>query len=391
MPHLRAIEVGRRGPDEDDGQEHEARHLEDAQEAAPRQDAHGQEGEDHPPGETAELLEGLDAAHHLLLVEARKDAHLGEAGHDAGHVLDGPEGGAVAAREHEGGDEGDLLEVALEDRRQARALEGPGFLLHPPGRGFRQEGADDDQRDGGDDARDQGVAPRRVAPGDRGQGLGEVDGEEVGARHHQAAHRREGLGPAQHGLPPPGFGEQLRQPRHRRHELDAHADEGRAAEEEQPADRGREARGHRGERVEQDAPHEDAATAEQVGEVAPEQAEDPAGDGGQPEEPPHPEVELRGARLRAEEIEERRPHDEGQHEQLVDVEGEAERGDEADQPLGPGEGRVARGVGRGGHLGISSSPTRRTSPAGCRSSRGCPARARRAGRRRSRGGPSSGP
>ncbi len=335
MPHLRASRSVVAAQTKTMRQEHEARHLEDAQQAAPRHDAHGQEGEDHPPGEPAELLEGLDPAHHLLLVEARQDAHLGEAGHDAGHVLDGAEGGAVAAREHERRDEGDLLEVALEDRRQARPLQRPGFLLLLPGRGLRQEGADDDQRDGGDDARDQRVAPRRVAPGDRGQGLGEVDGEEVGARHHQAAHRGEGLGPAQHRFAPPGLGEQLGQPRDRRHELDAHADEGRAAEEEQPADRGREARGHRGERVEQDAPDEDAATAEQVGEVAAEQAEDPAGDRGQPEEPPHPEVELRGARLRAEEIEERRPHDEGQHQQLVDVEGEAERGDEADQPLGP--------------------------------------------------------
>ena len=89
------------------------------------------------------------------------------------------------------------------------------------------------QRQGGDDARDQRVAPRRVAPVDRGQRLREVDGEEVGAGHHQAADRREGLGPAQHGLAPPGVGEQLGQPRHRGHELDAHADEGGAAEEEQ--------------------------------------------------------------------------------------------------------------------------------------------------------------
>ena len=43
------------------------------------------------------------------------------------------------------------------------------------------------------------------------------------------------------------------------------------------------------------------------------------------------------AGLDAQELQERRPHDEGQHQELVDVEGEAEGGDAADEPLGGGE------------------------------------------------------
>ena len=74
------------------------------------------------------------------------------------------------------------------------------------------------------------------------------------------------------------IGEQLREPRDRRDELDADADERAAAPEQQPSDRRGVAGGQRRKRVEQDAPHEHAAAAEQVGQVPAEQAEDAARD-----------------------------------------------------------------------------------------------------------------
>src|SRR6185436_8758072 len=129
-----------------------------------------------------------------------------------------------------------------------------------------------------------------------------------------------------------------------------HADERRAAEEEQHRRRGRKAGGERREGVEQDAPHQHAPAAEDVGQVAAEQAEGAAGERRHPEEPAPPRDELRTARRHAQQLQHRGPRDERQHQQLVDVEGETEGGDEADQPLGAGERR--RGGGRRGHEAV---------------------------------------
>ena len=111
--------------------------------------------------------------------------------------------------------------------------------------------------------------------------------------------------------------------------------------------RRREAGGERRERVEQDAPDQHAPPAEAVGQVAAEQAEDAAGERRHVEQQAHPGVERRACPARTPSSStQRRPHDQRQHQQLVDVEREAERGDDADQPLGGGQ-RAQFGRGRG--------------------------------------------
>ena len=78
----------------------------------------------------------------------------------------------------------------------------------------------------------------------------------------QPADGREGLRVAEHRLAALRVGEELGQPGHRRHELDAHADERRAAEEQQHRERGGEPGGQGRERIEQDAPDQHAPAAE---------------------------------------------------------------------------------------------------------------------------------
>src|SRR4029450_8370179 len=87
------------------------------------------------------------------------------------------------------------------------------------------------------------------------------------------------------------------------------------------------------ERVEQDAPYEHAPSPEAIGEVAAEQAEGAAEDRRHPEEHPDPEIEIGHARLVAGELADGGPDDERGHQDFVDVEGEAESGNGADQPL----------------------------------------------------------
>ena len=106
-----------------------------------------------------------------------------------------------------------------------------------------------------------------------------------------------------------------------------------AAQDQQHLDRGREPGQERRERVDQDAVGQHAAAAEAVGQVAAEQAEDAAGERRDVEQPPDPHLELGRAGHGAGQLEQRRPHDQRQHQEFVDVEREADRGDGADQPL----------------------------------------------------------
>ena len=64
----------------------------------------------------------------------------------------------------------------------------------------------------------------------------------------------------------------------------------------------------------------------QVGQIAAEQPEDPARDGGNVEQVADPLVDQRAAGGTWSSSDERRPHDERQHQQLVGVERESERG-----------------------------------------------------------------
>ena len=86
-------------------------------------------------------------------------------------------------------------------------------------------------------------------------------------------------------------------------------------------------------RVEQDAPRQHAAAAEAIGEVAAEQAEDAAADRRHVEQQPDPVVDTRGCRARARRVRSAPADDQRQHQQLVGVEREADRGNDADEPL----------------------------------------------------------
>ena len=165
------------------------------------------------------------------------------------------------------------------------------------------------------------------------QRLGVRDRQEIGARDQDAADRRERLRVAQDGLAPFRVGKQLGQPGNGGDELDTDADEGGAAEEQQPPDRGGVARGTGGAGVEQDAPDEDAPAAEEVGQIAADQPEYAAGHRRDPEEHADPVVERGRPGDGAGQLHEGRPRDERQHQNLVDVEREADGGNRADHPL----------------------------------------------------------
>ena len=129
------------------------------------------------------------------------------------------------------------------------------------------------------------------------------------------------------------IGKELGEPCHCRHELDADADEDETAQHEQHLD-GRRKAGHEcRERVNEDAVGQDAAASEAIGEVAANQPEDATGKGGDIEQASHPHLKLRGTWRGAGQFEQRRTYDQRQHQNFVDVEGEANRGDRADQPL----------------------------------------------------------
>ena len=159
----------------------------------------------------------------------------------------------------------------------------------------------------------------------------------VRGRDHDAAKRSDDLCVPDHRLALLGIGKQFRQPGDRGDELDAHADERAAPPEEQPRHGSRIAGGERRERVEQDAPDEHAPPAEQVGQIPAEQAEDAARHGGHVEDDAHPVVDEGAARRHVQQLDERRAHDERQHQQHVGVEREADGRDNRDQPLQRGQ------------------------------------------------------
>ena len=221
---------------------------------------------------------------------------------------------------------------------KARALERAQALLLGPDRGFRKERPDDDEWDCRNHARHQRITPGLVRPADFRKRLAVRDDQIVGAGHHQAAERCERLRVADDALPLLQVGdEELRQPRDGRDELDAHTHERAAAPEKQRLDRSGESGKECRERVQQDAPHQHAAAAEQVGEVAAEEAEHAARDRGHIQQGADPFVDLQAVGGDAKQFRKRGPRDERQHQKLVGVEREAKGGDRANQPLQRGQ------------------------------------------------------
>jgi len=144
-----------------------------------------------------------------------------------------------------------------------------------------------------------------VRPADFGKRLAIRDDQIVGAGHHEAAERGERLRIADDALPLLRLGEELRQPRDGRDELNAHAHERAAAPEKQPPDRRGVSGRERREGVQQDAPHQHAPAAEQVGEVPAQEPEHAARDRGHIQQGADPFVDGQAVRGDAKQFRER--------------------------------------------------------------------------------------
>ena len=223
----------------------------------------------------------------------------------------------------------------------------PAAFFCCPDRRFRQERPDDDQRQGRDQARHERVAPGRMRAADFARGTTRNSG------HHdrRQASRRSDWPPGRRCRPAgrrstrtpacsrararaARVGKQLRQPGDRGDELDAHADERGASAGPSSIDMfGREAGEEGRERVEQDAPGEHAAAAEPVGQVAAERPKmPPAMAGTQNIRARHVLNSCAARAAMRQQLRQRRRQDQRQHQQLVDVEREADGGDDQDQP-----------------------------------------------------------
>ncbi len=263
--------------------------------------------------------------------------YVSEARDDLGEVLDGTEGDAVAAGEEGGGGEGGAEEAWGEEFGDAGAFEETGGAFGFPDWGFREEWPDDDEGDGWDEAGDECVAPCLVVAVDGGEGGCGGDAPFVDAGDEEATEGGEGLGEAEDLFLLFFVREEFCEPCDGGDEFDADADEDAAAEGEEHGEAGGVTSGAGAEGVEEDAPCEDAAAAEAVGEPAAEEAEDTAGDGRDEEEEAGPFLVFRGADGELAEGEEGGLDDQRQHEEFVDVEREADAGDDADEPLSGSE------------------------------------------------------
>ena len=120
-----------------------------------------------------------------------------------------------------------------EQGEDAGAFELAGLAFALPLGGLGQERPDQDQRDGRDHPRNQRVTPGLVSTVDRRQIERNLRRQHIHRAHEQPAKGRERLGITEHLLALIPVREQLRQPRHGGHELDAHADEHQATKHQQ--------------------------------------------------------------------------------------------------------------------------------------------------------------
>src|SRR6185436_4398464 len=139
---LHQLEAAGRDHGEDDRHEDEARHLEQPNQLAAADDAHGEEGEEEAADQPADLLIGLHRAHRLLNGGARQPAQLRKPGHDPRRLLDRAERAGVGRRHHHRGHDRGAREARLEQLAEARTLQRARLLLRAPGRRLRQERPD---------------------------------------------------------------------------------------------------------------------------------------------------------------------------------------------------------------------------------------------------------
>ena len=270
----------------------QTRHLEHAERAAPADDAYSKECQDEAAYQSAHFLVELDGADHLLLRRPGKMHHFRQSGHDPGNVLDGSEGRAKAAGEHQRRNPSGLAKRGLKQFGKAGPLQSARSLLLLPRRGFGQKRANDDQRNGGNHAGHERVTPGFVSAVDRGQRFAIGHGQIVRGGDHHAADRRQSLRIPQHVFALISVGKRFRQPRHRGHKFHAHADKCRAAQEQQHGERRHVTRGQRRDGVEQYAPDEHAPAPQQIREISADQAKDAASDRRHVEQQAGPRIEF---------------------------------------------------------------------------------------------------
>ena len=169
--------------------------------------------------------------------------------------------------------------------------------------------------------------------------------EPVGHGDQQTANGRKGLCVAQHLFPLLRIGKQLRQPSHGCDEFHTDTHKHEAAEEQQHLGARRIPGRKRRKGIEEDAPCQHTATTQPVRQISSEKAKHPTRQRRDVEQLAHPGAELRRSGRRPDQLLKSRPHDQGEHQQFVNIKSKTDRSNEADQPLGTGEfGGVGHGM-----------------------------------------------
>ncbi len=123
----------------------------------------------------------------LFLRRDGQEAHSRRAGNDSGEMLQHAKRGGISAGHHEAGDERGLAKCGTEEFGEAGPLESSLGLLSFPDGGFRQERAQHDQGNGGNQAGHGGIAPGSVAAVDQGQALAIGHGDVISGADQQAS------------------------------------------------------------------------------------------------------------------------------------------------------------------------------------------------------------
>src|ERR1700722_6153579 len=169
------------------------------------------------------------------------------------------------------------------------------LLLFPDGR-FGQEGTDDEQRNGWKYAPQNRVSPGLVATVNGGKQGTNRQAQVTRAAHHNSASRSKHLREAENRFPLFSFRKQPGEPGSHRDEFHRYTDKREAPINQQLQSGRRITRGQSGKAEQQNTPEQNAASAEAVDPVSPEQAEYSPGDGGNVEHQSDPLIELRATR-----------------------------------------------------------------------------------------------
>ncbi|GBD37328.1 hypothetical protein HRbin36_02459 [bacterium HR36] len=170
-----------------------------------------------------------------------------------------------------------------------------------------------------------------------------MNGRQIGSQLHaqvisegyqQTPDRGESLRVAKHRLALPGMGKELGEPGDRRHKLHAHPDKRCATQYQQHPRRSAETGSQRRKRIQQNAPDQHAPPTQQIRQIPSQKSENASRKGAAPHDIARPAQNRGVARGRVgvhvQQLGQGGAGDERHHEQLIDVESEADRGDADD-------------------------------------------------------------